>query len=217
MMSISGINWEEININKRILEKVKSEQHFTEIISKLVVSRNFDKSELQSIKNDIQISNPFLRNNDFNKAQEILENSIANNEKILILGDYDVDGCVSTSLLVNFFKLIDYKTFSYFIPNRFKDGYGASLNLIKKLIKKKPNLIICVDCGSNSIDVINYLNSKKIKSIIIDHHEINDPYPKSDCIINPKKKNSYNEYSYFCSSTLTYFFIDLIIKKKVKN
>ena len=214
MRSVSGINWEEININNRILEKVKSEKNFSEIVSKIIISRNFDKTEVNSIKNDTEIFNPFFKNNDFNIAHKILEKSIINNEKILILGDYDVDGCVSSSLLINLFKLINYKSFSYFIPNRFKDGYGASLNLIKKLIKKKPKLIIFVDCGSNSIDAINFLNSQKVKTIIIDHHEIYKPYPKSDCIINPKKNCDYNEFDYFCSSTLTYFFIDLIIKKK---
>ena len=70
-----------------------------------------------------------------------------------------------------------------------------------------------VDCGSNSNDAIEFLKKNNIKSIIIDHHEINKPYPKSNVIINPKKNNGYIEYDYFCSTALTYFFLDILIKK----
>ena len=81
-------------------------------------------------------------------------------------------------------------------------------------IQKKPNLIIMVDNGSSSNEAINFLNERKIKSIIIDHHEIFKPYPKSDILINPKKDCDYSEYDYFCSGVLTYFFIDYYIKSK---
>jgi single-stranded-DNA-specific exonuclease len=89
-------------------------------------------------------------------------------------------------LLVRYFNHINQKHFFY-IPNRTEDGYGASKKLFQKLILKKPKLIIMVDCGSTSNEAIDYLNKHNIKSIIIDHHEINKPYPKSNVIINPKK------------------------------
>ena len=79
----------------------------------------------------------------------------------------------------------------------------TSIVLFKKLILQKPKLIILVDCGSTSNDAIDFLNQYKIKSIIIDHHEISDPYPKSNVIINPKKKFDYNKYDYLCSTFLT--------------
>ena len=74
-----------------------------------------------------------------------------------------------------------------------------------------------VDCGSTSNEAIAFLNDNKIKSLIIDHHEINKPFPKANSIINPKKDNGYIEYDYFCATTLVYFFLDLLSKKlKVK-
>jgi single-stranded-DNA-specific exonuclease len=215
MLSVSGKNWEEFNLNKRIIEKVKIEKNFSDIISKIIISRNFDDTELYSIKNSVEILNPFLNNKDFLKGVKLLEKSLNDNKKILVLGDYDVDGCVSTSLFVKFFQQIDNKSFLYYIPNRFKDGYGASLSLIKRLVKQKPDLIIMVDCGSNSSESINYLNKKNIKTIIIDHHEIYKPYPNAECIINPKKDSDYQKFDYFCASTLTYFFIDTYIKKNL--
>lgn len=213
MLSVSGKYWEEINVSKRIVDKVKNDNNFSEIISKIIISKKFDKEELNSINYDLEISNPFLDNKDFKKGHSLLKESLKNKEKIVVVGDYDVDGCVSTSLIVNYFKLIN-KKIDYYIPNRFLDGYGASLKLIKKLTLKNPNLIIMVDCGSNSNETINYLNQKKIKSIIIDHHEINRPYPNADCLINPKKDCDYNALSYFCSSTLVYFFISSFLNNK---
>ena len=76
-----------------------------------------------------------------------------------------------------------------------------------------------VDCGSTSNEAIDFLNENKIKSLIIDHHEINKPFPKANAIINPKKDNGYIEYDYLCATTLVYFFLDLLsqkIKSKIK-
>ena len=76
-----------------------------------------------------------------------------------------------------------------------------------------------LDCGSTSNGAINYLNENKIKSLIIDHHEISKPFPKANSIINPKKDNGYLEYDYLCATALTYFFLDLLaqkIKSKIK-
>ena len=90
--------------------------------------------------------------------------------------------------------------------------------LFQKLILKKPNLVIMVDCGSTSNEAIDFLNQNKIKSIIIDHHEINKPYPKSNIIINPKKDSwLFEKYDYLCATALTYFFLDMLIKKDKSN
>ena len=216
MLSVSGKNWKEISISKRMIDKLKIDHNYSEIQSKMILSRKFDKLEISSLTENIDISNPFNKNNDFKKGHFILKEAIKENKKILIIGDYDVDGCVSTSLFVNFLKLINKKS-DYFIPNRFNDGYGVDLSLIKKLIKRKPDLVIMLDCGSSSFEAIEHLNVNKIKSIIIDHHEIYNPYPKSECLINPKKDCNYKDFNYLCSSTLTYFFLNSFInKEKIK-
>ncbi|MDA8738052.1 single-stranded-DNA-specific exonuclease RecJ [Candidatus Pelagibacter bacterium] len=213
MKSVSGKNWVEKKINKNLLEKIKQDFNFNEILAKLIVSRNFDKTEIFNIDNDLEISNIFINNKDFKIAADILIESIDNKEKICILGDYDVDGNASTALFVRFFEFIKHPYF-YYIPDREKDGYGASIKIFEKLILKKPKLVIMVDCGSTSNDAINFLNKKSIKSIIIDHHEINKPFPRSNIIINPKKNDGYEKYTNLCATALTYFFLDLVIKKK---
>ena len=216
MISVSGRNWEQKKINKNLVEKLKQDYNFSDIVSKLIISRKFDDTELSYINNNIKLNNFFFKNDDFEKSSKILIESINNKENICILGDYDVDGSVATSLFIRFFESIN-QPFFYYIPDREKDGYGASKKLFQKIILKKPKLIIMVDCGSTSNEAIDYLNDNNIKSIIIDHHEINRPYPKSNVIINPKKDNGYIEYDYFCASTLVYFFLDLLIKKIDSN
>ena len=213
MKSVSGKNWVEKKIDKNLLEKTKQDFNFNELLAKLIISRNFDKTEIFNIDNDLEISNIFINNKDFKIAADILIESINNKEKICILGDYDVDGNASTALFVRFFEFIKHPYF-YYIPDREKDGYGASIKIFEKLILKKPKLVIMVDCGSTSNDAINFLNKKSIKSIIIDHHEINKPFPRSNIIINPKKNDGYEKYNNLCATALTYFFLDLVIKKK---
>ncbi len=213
MKSISGKNWDEEKFNKNLIDKIKVENNLSDLIAKQVVSKNYDNEEFYSINNNLELKNPISNKSDFLKGIKLLDYSIRNNDHISIVGDYDVDGSVSTAMLVRFLKEIN-ASYSYYIPNRFKDGYGSSLNLIKKIVQNKPGLIIMLDNGSNSNEAIYFLNKRKIKSIIIDHHEIYNPYPKSTILINPKKKCDYSVLNYLCSAALTYFFIDLYIKEK---
>jgi single-stranded-DNA-specific exonuclease len=216
MISVSGKIWTEQKVNKNLVEKFKQDYGLGEILSKLIISRNYDSSEIYGINNKQKLTNIFKDDKDFQKASLILLKAIKNNENICILGDYDVDGACATSLLVRYFKHINQKHFFY-IPDRTKDGYGASKKLFQKLILKKPKLIIMVDCGSTSNEAIDYLNKHQIKSIIIDHHEINKPYPKSNVIINPKKEHIKKENSLLCATAITYFFIESIIQKNKSN
>ena len=212
MISVSGKKWTEIRVNKNSLEKIKQDFKFSDIVSKLLISRNFDQNEMYEIYNKSQILNPFKKNDDFIKASNILENSIKYKHEVCIFGDYDVDGISSTSLFARFFDHIKHPYFFY-IPHREKDGYGPSISLFKKINLKKTKLVIMVDCGSTSNEAIEYLKSKEIKSIIIDHHEINKPYPKSDSLINPKKDIDFYLKDYFCATTLSYFFLENLAKR----
>ena len=211
MISITGKRWEEKKINRSSIEKLKQDHNFSEILSKLIITREFDKTEIYTINNDLDLTNVFTKNSDFSDSVELISITINNKEKICILGDYDVDGSAATSLLVRYLESINHPFFFY-IPDREIDGYGASKKLFQKLIIKKPKLIIMVDCGSTSNEAVDFLNENKIKSLIIDHHEINKPYPKANVIINPKKDNGYIGYDYLCATTLVYFFLDLLIK-----
>jgi len=212
MISVSGKTWEQKKINQNLVDKLKQDFDFSDILSKLIISRKFDDNEIATINTNLDLNNVFLNNKDFNQSIKLVVNCIKNNEKICILGDYDVDGSAATSLFVKLLENINHPFF-YYIPDREKDGYGATKKLFQELILEKPKLIIMVDCGSTSNEAIDYLNENEIKSLIIDHHEINKPFPNANSIINPKKNNGYKEYDYLCATTLSYFFLDLLIKE----
>lgn len=212
MISVSKRNWQEVKINENIVKKTQQVNNFSNIISRLLVARKFEDEEIYSIKNYLELSNKFHNNLDFINSSKLVEEAINKKERICILGDYDVDGSVATALFIKFFEKLNHPYF-YYIPDRVKDGYGASKKLFQRLIKKKIELVIMVDCGSTSNEAIDFLNENNIKSLIIDHHEIDKPYPKSNEIINPKKNNGYIEYDYLCATTLTYFFLEILAKK----
>ena len=169
MISVSGKTWTQQKVNKNLVEKVKQDYGFSDILSQLIISRKYDISEIYGIQNKQKIINLFKNDNDFQKASTILLEAIRNNENICILGDYDVDGVCATSLLIRYFNHINQKYFFY-IPDRVNDGYGPNKKLFEKLLLKQPKLIIMVDCGSTANEAIVYLNQNNIKSIIIDHH-----------------------------------------------
>ena len=218
MISVSNKEWSERKFSTNLVDKLSQDNNFSQILSKLIISRNFNDEEIHSIKHfkNINFSNVFKFNEDFKQSIDLVIKCVKNKEPICIFGDYDVDGSCSTALLLKFFKSINHPVYFY-IPDRAKDGYGPNIKLFKEILKKNPKLIILVDCGSNSNDAINFLNERKINSLIIDHHQINKPYPKANSIINPKKDNGYMEYDYFCATTLTYFFLELLSEKIKTN
>ena len=125
MISVSNKKYEEIKINKNKVEKLRQDYNFSEIISKIIITRNFDNEEIYNINNDLNLNNVFLKNKDYEKSLNIFLETIKKKQKICILGDYDVDGSCATSLLVRYFNHINQQHFFY-IPDRVNDGYGPS-------------------------------------------------------------------------------------------
>ena len=111
MISISGKHWSEKKIDKNLVEKLAQKENFSQILSKLIISRQFDDEEIYSINNEIEITNVFKLNNDYQLSLDLVFNSIINKETICILGDYDVDGSAATSLFVRYFKSINHPFF----------------------------------------------------------------------------------------------------------
>ena len=163
MISVSGNKWSERKLNNRIIEKISVDNNLSYDLSKLILDRNYSLDEINELENEFKLNNPFFNNKDFLKAKNLLIKVIKKKELVLVYGDYDVDGVSSTAILVNFFNYIKNPNY-YLIPNRFNDGYGPNLDLIKKNLKKNTKIVIFVDCGSNSNEVINFLKKKILKS-----------------------------------------------------
>lgn len=128
---------------------------------------------------------PFLLK-DMEIAVNRIISSINKNENIWIYGDYDVDGVTSTSVLKIFFSSIGVNA-NYYIPDRFSEGYGLNKEAMDYIIHNNGDLVITVDCGITSTDVVNHCNDKNLDIIITDHHTCQEELPKALAIINPNR------------------------------
>jgi single-stranded-DNA-specific exonuclease len=132
-----------------------------------------------------EIHDPFLLK-DMKTAVERVCQAISNRQKVVIFGDYDVDGVTATVLLVQVINQLGGRA-EHYIPDRFEEGYGFSEAAIDGVLKLEPNLIITVDCGVRSIKEIDLMNASGVDVIITDHHEPLDILPNACAIINPKQ------------------------------
>lgn len=137
------------------------------------------------------LHDPFLMA-DMDKAVDRLSKAIINNEKILIYGDYDVDGTSAVALMYSFLSEIigsEYRNYiEYYIPDRYKEGYGISELGIEYCLANNFTLLISLDCGIKANDKIDYAQEKGIDVIICDHHLEGDTLPKAIAILDPKRK-----------------------------
>lgn len=216
MLSVSGKEWKEVKIEDRKIEQYSQKYNQTNLISKLLINNKFNEDEIYYLDQKPEVDHTFKKLKDFKLAADLIEKHIKKNQKILIFGDYDVDGGCSVALLAKYLKFKKAK-FEFYIPDRFKDGYGPNLNLLKTLNKEKINLIIFVDCGTSSSKEINYLNSIGVNSIIIDHHKIDNFQINPTVFINPFKNSEYTKYNIFCSTNLVFFLLRFIITKNKKD
>lgn len=128
---------------------------------------------------------PFLMK-DMEEGACRLSSAIRNREKVVIYGDYDVDGTTAVSILYTFLKSFGLDV-EYYIPHRFKEGYGINPDGIEFSIQKGANLIVSVDCGITAIDEAKYAKEKGIDLIICDHHTVGDIIPDAVAVLDPKR------------------------------
>ena len=131
------------------------------------------------------LHDPFLMK-DMDKAIERLELAIANNENILVYGDYDVDGTTAVALVYSFIKSM-YDNVDYYLPDRYKEGYGISIAGIDFAHDNDFSLIIALDCGIKANDKVDYAKTKSIDFIICDHHRPGEKLPDAVAVLDPKR------------------------------
>ena len=124
---------------------------------------------------------------DMKKALKRLKAAVKKNEKVLVYGDYDVDGVTATAIMLETLKLAGITEVETMLPDRFVDGYGMSDRLIERAVKDSVDLVMTVDCGSNNTEIIEELKNKGIDVIVTDHHEFGGDVPGAVAVINPKR------------------------------
>jgi len=174
-----------------------------EYICSLLLQRNINSLEKakQFFRPNLNLlHDPFLMK-DMLKVVERIQ--FFKSKNIMILGDYDVDGTTSTAMLYKYFNFNGFNV-SYYIPDRYQEGYGVSLESIEYADKNNFSLIITVDCGIKAEDPVALANSKGIEVIICDHHLPGDKLPKAYGIINPKQSDCNYPFKELCGCGIAF-------------
>jgi len=179
--------------------------NISEILARLLINRNI-KSFPQAryfFKPDLEgLHNPFLMNGMRAAARRVIQ-AITSNEKILVFGDYDVDGTCSTALMYMFLKELGANV-QFFIPNRLRDGYGITINSIDYVNTTGTTLMISVDCGITAVEETAYADSLGIDMIICDHHQPREVIPPAFAVLDPLKPGCKYPFKYLSGAGVAF-------------
>ena len=184
--------WEYYKIDEKKVKEIQEKYNVNSLLATILANREIEdiKTYLEPTRHDFH--NPYQMP-DMEKAVERILRAIKNKEKIIIYGDYDVDGITSITVLKSFFKDLNTEVGEY-IPNRLNEGYGLNKEAIKKIATHGYNLMITVDCGITGIEEIDYAKSLGVETIVTDHHEPGQHLPNAIAVVDCKRKD--NQYPF---------------------
>ena len=182
--------WVVKSFNEEKANKLREALRVHPILCRLLIERGIEtyeqaKSFFRSSLDELH--DPFLMKG-MDKAVNRITNAIADNEKILIYGDYDVDGTTAIATVYSFFKDF-YPNIDYYVPNRYTEGYGISTKGVDYAAENNFSLIIALDCGIKSNDKVDYAKEKNVDFIICDHHNPGNEIPDAVAVLDPKRKD----------------------------
>lgn len=183
--------WEYYEAQEEKVEEISNKFNISKLLAKILVNRDIVEDEeikifLNPTRNDFY--DPFLMP-DMEIAVNRIIKAIENKEKVVIYGDYDVDGITSTTVLKKFLAERGLDV-GYYIPNRLEEGYGLNKEAIEDIVNQKYTLMITVDCGISGIEEIELCNKLGIDTIITDHHEQLEELPKALAVIDAKRRDN---------------------------
>ena len=211
--SISNNTWCYKPINNELKNQVKKDLDIEKITASILANRGIEGPDLavfldHTLKNNMP--DPALIN-DMEKAIKRISHAVLNKEPIGIIGDYDVDGLVSASILFKYLQ--PYCPVTVKIPDRFNDGYGPNLRFLEEFEQSNINLIITVDCGSNSVDLISKKNDLDI--IIFDHHQT-DQLDIGFANVNPNRDDDKSGLNYLAAAGVVFLAI-ISLNRELRN
>ena len=206
--------WQIQETKQEEIEQIKKEHNLNELLATILSNRGITGAEkikkfLSPTRNDFY--DPFLIT-DMEKAVERIIKAREKQEKVIIYGDYDVDGITSITVLKSFLKDIGLETMSY-IPNRLEEGYGLNKGAIDKIAKEGYQLMITVDCGISGLEEIDYANSLGIETIVTDHHEPGNELPNALAVIDNKRKDSQYPFRELAGVGVVFKLTQALVKK----
>lgn len=187
--------WECYNNNIEEVQKIAKNFNVSNLLATILSNKNISsENEIEKFLNPTRndFYDPFLMPDMKIAVDRILE-AMNKKEKIIIYGDYDVDGITSITVLKQFLEDRGIEVGQY-IPNRLNEGYGLNKKAIEEIVKQKYTLMITVDCGISGVEEVEYANSLGIETIITDHHEQGEEIPNALAVVDAKRKD--NKYPF---------------------
>ena len=175
--------------DRATVEALSAELGMPMVLTNLLVQRGIDTMEKAkkffspSLRD---LHDPFLMK-DMDKAVERIERAVKAGEKVMIYGDYDVDGTTAVALVYKFLSQIGHKNLSFYIPDRYVDGYGISIRSIEHALRKGVTLVIALDCGIKAVEKVAYAKERGVDFIICDHHLPAEEIPQAVAVLDPKR------------------------------
>ncbi|MCK9481754.1 MAG: single-stranded-DNA-specific exonuclease RecJ [Bacteroidia bacterium] len=208
---------EKTQPDRRKIEHLSNLLNIPEKIATLLVQRGvetYDQAEAFFKPKFSQLYDPYLMK-DMERAVERIENALQHGEKILIYGDYDVDGTTSVATVYSFLReLWEQDKIDYYIPDRYKEGYGVSKIGIDWAKTNGFSLIIALDCGTRSIELIHYAKTLDIDFIVCDHHLPGEELPETVALLNPKQAHCAYPYKELSGCGIGFKLIQAIAHKR---
>ncbi len=200
---------------KSAVDKLAKELNVDSVLANLLLQRginSFDEAKTFFRPSLESLHDPFLMK-DMDVAISRIEKAIKANENILVYGDYDVDGTTAVALVYSFLKTHTKNNISYYIPDRYSEGYGISFQGINFAKENGFSLIIALDCGIKSIDKIDYANEKGIDFIICDHHRPGETLPNAVAVLDPKREDCNYPFDELCGCGVGFKLIQAFAQK----
>lgn len=182
--------WQIYESNNEKIEEISQKYNLNKLLATILVNRKIEENQIEIYLNPNRknFHDPFLMP-DMEIAVNRILKAMKNKEKIIIYGDYDVDGITSITVLKSFLKDRGIDVDQY-IPNRLEEGYGLNNPAVKKIAEQDYDLMITVDCGISGIEEIKYANSLGIETIVTDHHEVGEELPDAIAVVDAKRKDN---------------------------
>jgi single-stranded-DNA-specific exonuclease len=190
------------------IRQLSEELTISPVITTLLIQRGirtFDQAKEFFRPELSSLYDPFLMK-DMDKAVTRLESALKNEEKILVYGDYDVDGTTSVAMMYSFIRSLHDKV-DYYIPDRYSEGYGVSFKGVDYAIGKGVSLIIALDCGIKAVEKVAYAKEHQIDFIICDHHTPGEFLPAAVAVLNPERRDENYPFKYLSGCGVGFKFL----------
>ncbi|HFB68276.1 MAG TPA: single-stranded-DNA-specific exonuclease RecJ, partial [Calditrichae bacterium] len=181
----------DCDYNDEDVDRLSKELGIPDLLSKILLKRGIDSFEKARhyFRPDLEaLHDPFLMK-DMERAVDRLVQALENGEKIMVYGDYDVDGVSGASLLYLVLSQLVGPKVSYYIPDRITEGYGLSIKSIDEIAAQGVSLIVTIDCGVTAVEEIAHANQLGIDVIVADHHQPGETLPPAVAVLDPKRED----------------------------